>query len=80
MVSHSARRRKRSIANKSVIAKRFTPPDFGNKKDEHPIEGCSSNSLMVDLREIAQNHIMAIDGKVIEVSRNWFCITTLLRK
>ena len=40
----------------------------------------SSDFPMVELEEVAQNRIMTIDGKVIEVSRNWFCITTLLRK
>lgn len=49
----------------------FTPPKW---KDEHPKEGCSSNSPMVEHKQISKNYTIQLDCCCVKISRNWFAI------
>lgn len=54
----------------------FTPP----KKDEHPVEGCSSNPLMVELKSNSANPTIRLEQCSVQVSRSWFVITSHYKK
>ena len=57
----------------------FTPPKWRQKQDEHPVDGCSSNPLMVEPKNIRQNTAAAgntiqLECGYVQLSRNWFAI------
>lgn len=51
--------------------------DFRPQKKTNPEKG-SSNVLMVEPKKIFANSTIAANGREIKVSRNWFCIITLI--
>lgn len=49
----------------------FTPPKY---KDEHPVEGCSSNPTMVEHSITKANTVISLETCYLQINRNWFAV------